>query len=238
MPEAVDIIIEITRKGPGPMTFKISVKACFEEATGTTPFPSSESTASVYTPTGTTASVYTPTGTTASVYTPTASTSSSIYTGVSSVQSTSVYVTPTASESSSIHTSSQSGSTSSVYGTPTTVCTVEEGMDEPKFIPDRNIRDKNNRVPENVDRLRPRNRRPYTVDTNTVTIRFLFEPAIPVESLKLINPDNVDSIEVTYISPRRPNQEVPVVEVIITLFNRSSIIFKEVSCRRMKYCSC
>ncbi|XP_053374145.1 uncharacterized protein LOC128546814 [Mercenaria mercenaria] len=84
-------------------------------------------------------------------------------------------------------------------------------MDEPKFIPDRNIRDNDNRPIKDADNLRPRNNNPFTVDRNTVTIRFVFNPAIPVESLKMIRPNNVDSITVTYISPRNSRPK-PVVE--------------------------
>ncbi|XP_053374146.1 uncharacterized protein LOC128546815 [Mercenaria mercenaria] len=48
-------------------------------------------------------------------------------------------------------------------------------------------------------------RQEYSHDT------IVFNPAIPVESLKMIRPNNVDSITVTYISPRNSRPK-PVVE--------------------------
>jgi hypothetical protein len=113
--------------------------------------------------------------------------------------------------------------TTSVYVTPTTVCTVEEGMDEPKFVPDENIRDSNNRPIKDADNLRPRNNNPFTVDRNTVTIRFVFNPAIPAESLKLVRPNNVDSITVTFKRPRKDRPE-SVVEVSIHVVSLKWII--------------
>lgn len=225
MPEAVDIIVEVTRKRDNaPMRFRLSIKACYEEATGTTEYPStsSGSTSSVYPSTSSlSSSVYSSsaslTASSTSGYPSTTSVSSSPYSSPSSL--TSAYPS-TSSVSSSVYTSSSglsSGPTTSVYITPTTVCTVEEGMDEPKFIPDNNIRDNKGRVPDNVQRLRPGSKNPFTVDKDTVTIRFLFNPAIPVESLELIQPKNVDSITVTYRTPRKPNQDQPVVEVISSL---------------------
>lgn len=94
-------------------------------------------------------------------------------------------------------------------------------MDEPKFIPDGNIRDINDRVPDDVDRLRPKSRRPFTVDSNSVTLRFLFEPRIPVESLHLVRPENVNSITVTYKKPKKTNEEVQVVEVNVLRYFES-----------------
>ena len=177
-------MIEVTRKRPNqPMTFRLSVKACYEEGSATSTYSSipSVQTASSSAYSGLTASAFTP-GQTGSL-------TSSAY--------------------------GQSSSSSSVYVTPTTVCTVEEGMDNPKYIPDRNIRNPNGRTPEDADRLRPSSRRPYTVDRNREIIRFLLNPARPVESLELVNPENVRDFTVRYVRPGRPQNPVTVVEVQI-----------------------
>ena len=179
MPEAVDVLIEVKRKRPNePMTFRLSVKACYEEGSATSTY---SSVPSVHTA------------------------SSSVYSAITSGQSGSV--------TSSAY--GQSSSASSTYGTPTTVCTVEEGMDNPKYIPDRNIRNPNGRTPEDADRLRPSSRRPYTVDRNREIIRFLLSPARPIESLELVNPENVRDFTVRYIRPGRPGNPVTVVEVLL-----------------------
>jgi hypothetical protein len=182
MPEAVDIILEVSRKRPNqPMSFRISVKACFEEGT---PTPS----------------VTTSVPTTSSPY--------STLTATSIETTSGVYTTSTPST-----VSTQGTSTSSVYITPTTICTVEEGMDDPQNIPDSNIIDETGKTPADVGRLRPTSRTPFSVNKRTYTIRFLFRPAIPVERLEVIRPDNVDSITVKYVSPSRPNSPVDVVTV-------------------------
>lgn len=205
MPEVVDIIIEFIRDRPNkPMEFRISVKACFEEATGST-----TSTSSVYTQgTGSTSS---------SVYV-TSSGPGLSYTGSrsASVSGPSVTYTSLGSQSGSI--SSGPSATGSVSTSATTVCTVEEGMDEPQYIPNENIKDPNDRVPNNVNGLRPGNKNPFTVNRPTYTVRLLFQPAIPAESLKLIRPTNVDTLSVWYISPRRPNSRIEVVDVSVFAF--------------------
>ena len=205
MPEAVDVIVDIYRKPNSnqEMTFQISIKACFKEVTGTT--------------SGTT--TYETTSSPSTVYTPSSSSSTSIVT----TQVPSSTYTTSSSSTSGIYTSSTSGETpetsssfTSVYITPTTVtteCTVEEGMDEPQFIPNSNIRDNRNKVPKNVEKLRPRSKQPFSVDQNTYTLTFLFPSPIPVESVELQNPTNVESFTVTYTSPSRPNKDEPVAEV-------------------------
>jgi hypothetical protein len=200
MPEAVDIILEVSRKRPNqPMSFRISVKACFEEETPTTPVTSSVPTTSSPYSTLTASSIETTSG----VFT-------------TSIPST---VTTQGTEASSVHV------------TPTTVCTVDEGMDDPKNIPDSNIIDETGKTPADVGRLRPTSRTPFSVNKRTYTIRFLFRPAIPVERLEVIKPDNVDSITVKYVSPSRPNNPVDVVTVS-SLYDSELYRFLEVLAQR------
>ena len=190
MPEAVDIILEVVKKPSAyEMSFRVSIKACFEEETSQTT-PSTSSSIS-------------------------SSTSSSTFSSSSTSSSSSSTAQTSSSSSSPVETTPGSTTSTSVYLTPTTVCTVSEGMDRPKSIPRENIRDNNDRIPEGADNLRPSSDTPFTVDRNTVTIRFLFNPAIPVESLDVIQPRNVESITVYYIRPRS-TRRIPVVTVIVS----------------------
>jgi hypothetical protein len=106
-----------------------------------------------------------------------------------------------------VHTSS------SVY---TTECTISEGMDEPQFIPNNNIRDdKDDKVPKDVENLRPDSKKPFSVNVDKITLKIWFMPAVRLASIRLISPDNVDSITVWYIKPTsRTSRESPVVQVI------------------------
>lgn len=188
MPEAVDILLEVVKKpSADEMKFRVSIKACFEEVTTPTSSSSSSSTS----------------GSTSS------STSSSTLTSVpeTSSSTSSLYTTGTTPESTT---------STSVYLTPTTVCTVTEGMDRPKSIPRENIRDNNDRIPQGAENLRPNAENPFTVDRNSFTVRFLFNPAIPVESLELIRPRNIEDITVSYVQPRN-NKRIPVVEVCLNI---------------------
>ena len=212
---AMDVTITVVRDdNDEPMRFRVSIKACVKEET--TPYTTTSSTStstSAYpgttstTSTSTSAYPGTTTSTSTSAYpgtSPTTSTSTSAYPGTSPTTSTSTSVYPGTSPTTS-------STTSSVYITPTTVCTVEEGMDDPQYIPDENIDDGGNSEP--VSRLRPSTNKPYSVDRRTITIKFTFVRPMPLESVRLINPENVQSITITYDAPGRPNTEIPVVEV-------------------------
>jgi hypothetical protein len=90
-------------------------------------------------------------------------------------------------------------------------------MDRPKSIPRENIRDDNNRIPDGAENLRPNARNPFIVNRKSFTVRFLFNPAIPVESLELIKPNNIEDITVSYVRPGS-NKRIPVVEVFVYNF--------------------
>jgi hypothetical protein len=151
-PDATEVIITFTRSDPNrPMTFQITIWACFELPTTTTPVGTTTSTA-----------------------------------------------------------------TSSVY---TTECTISEGMDEPQFIPNNNIRDdKDDKVPKDVENLRPDSNKPFSVNVDKITLKIWFMPAVRLASIRLISPENVDSITVWYIKPTsRTSRESPVVQVIAVI---------------------
>jgi hypothetical protein len=171
-PDATEVIITFTRSDPNrPMSFQITIWACFELPTTTTPV-----------------------GTTTPLVT---------YTSTQEITSTQV-VTSTSTATSSVHT---------------TECTISEGMDEPQFIPNNNIRDdKDDKVPKDVENLRPDSNKPFSVNVDKITLKIWFMPAVRLASIRLISPENVDSITVWYIKPTsRTSRESPVVQVIAVI---------------------
>lgn len=96
-----------------------------------------------------------------------------------------------------------------------------EGMNEPQLIPADNIRtDDNNETPNRVkNNLRPNSDTPFTVDAESITMKFWFMPAIPIESVQLVTFKNVESITVSYIKPESAvSKEVKVVTVSILYY--------------------
>jgi hypothetical protein len=90
-------------------------------------------------------------------------------------------------------------------------------MDEPLFIPNKNIRDDDGeKIEDDVEMLRPGSSRPFSVNKrrNRIVFRIWFMPAVRLSSIQLLNPRNVDSITVWYIKPSsKTSKERPVVEV-------------------------
>ena len=196
-PDAQEVIIEVNRRDPDePMSFQVKLWACYEVVTETT--PSAGTTSSAYAGTSGTASGFTQT---ASEYTSGfgSATTSSAYAGTSGTASG---FTQTASE----YTTGGAGAT--------TVCNIDEGMDEPQYIPNKNIRDENDKVPEDVGMLRPGSNRPFSVNRNTILLKVWLMPARRLASVRLIRPDNVEYITVWYIRPTsKTSRERPVAEV-------------------------
>jgi hypothetical protein len=235
-PEAVDIIVEVKRdRSNSPMTFRIAVKACFEEVTVSTTsgylVPSTSTTSGYVGPS--TSSGYVPSTSTSSGYVAPTSTSSGY---VAPTSTSSGYVAPTSTSSGYVApTSTSSGyvaptSTSSGYVAPSTssgtVCTMVEGMKDPQFIPAKNIRAENDKTPKDVDNLRPDSKTPFSVNGPKYLIKIWFMPEIPIESFKLINPKNVESMTVWYIKPSsRTSREVKVVTVSILVTSRNGTHF-------------
>ena len=196
-PDAQEVIIEVNRKDPDePMSFQVKLWACYEVVTETTPSA------------GTSSSGYAGTSSTASGFTQTASEYTS---GVGSVTSSSAYAGTSSTASGFTQTSS--GYTSGGAGA-TTVCNIDEGMDEPQYIPNKNIRDENDKVPEDVGMLRPGSNKPFSVNRNKILLKVWLMPARRIASVRLIRPTNVDSITVWYIKPTsKTSRERPVAEV-------------------------
>jgi hypothetical protein len=93
-----------------------------------------------------------------------------------------------------------------------------DGMDEPLFMPRRNIRVDGNEAPEDIDNLRPNSRRPFEVDQDSVVIILWFMPAIPIESFRMVTFDNVESITVWFVTTTgRRTRRVLAVEVCCLL---------------------
>ena len=201
MPEAVDVLIEVKRKRPNqPMTFRLSVKACYEEGSATSTYSS--------VPSAITASTYG----TASGLTQTASEYTS---GVGSATTSSAYAGTSGTASGFTQTASEY--TTGGAGA-TTVCNIDEGMDEPQYIPNKNIRDENDKVPDDVGMLRPDSNKPFSVNRNRILLKVWLMPARRLASVRLIRPDNVESITVWYIRPTsKTSRERPVAEVITQL---------------------
>ena len=106
-------------------------------------------------------------------------------------------------------------------GITTSTCTMVEGMNEPQLIPADNIRtDNNNETPNRVkNNLRPNSETPFTVNDESITLKFWFMPAIPIESVQLVTSDNVKSITVSYIKPESAvSRAVKVVTVRILYY--------------------
>lgn len=95
----------------------------------------------------------------------------------------------------------------------TTRCEVVEGMDDPQFIPDNMIKVDGKMMPDSPGNLRPDSARPFRVNQNRITVRFTFQPSVPVESVRLPTSMNVESFTVEYVRPSRPNDKVPVADV-------------------------
>ena len=86
-----------------------------------------------------------------------------------------------------------------------------EGMDEPLFIPERNI-DVDGSTPTNVADLRPGSNNPFVVNQNTVTITFTYTTPAKTDTVKLTTSENVESFTVKYTEPGS-NTPVTVVTV-------------------------
>jgi hypothetical protein len=87
-------------------------------------------------------------------------------------------------------------------------------MDDDQLIPNNNIVDENNDVPDDVEMLRPNSRRPFSVKRNKITLKFWLMPERRIASIKLINPVGVQSIAVWFIRPSlRASKERAVVKV-------------------------
>lgn len=207
-PATIEVIFTVTRKDPDePMTFQVSLKACFVVETETTPTSSVPITSSPY-------GSLTSGSISASGLTYSASASAvtpSVYSGSSS--SGSSEYTGSISASGPSYTGSVSGS--GTYSSPsTTPCNVVEGMDDPLYIPNRNIRYEDDEIPDRVQRLRPDSENPFSVNKGTVTLKVWFMPAVRISSFKVIKPENVESITVWYIkSTSRTSKSRPVVQV-------------------------
>ena len=96
-----------------------------------------------------------------------------------------------------------------------------EGMNEPQLIPADNIRtDNNNETPNRVkNNLRPNSETPFTVNDESITLKFWFMPAIPIESVQLVTSDNVGLITVSYIKPESAvSNDINVVTVRILYY--------------------
>ncbi|WAQ93605.1 TSP1-like protein [Mya arenaria] len=233
-PDAVDVIITFYRANPNqPMKIRVSIKACFKQVTTTTtPYttPMTQTTPYISTTTsyGTTSTTPYTTSTSSSEGTTTSygTATTTPYTTSTSEGTTTSYGTTTTTPYTS--TSTPEGTTTTpfettIYVTPTTAttpyttssvmttrCEVEEGMDEPQYIPDDKIVDVDDETPDDVGKLRPNSNRPFVADKNKLIIKFWFMPAVPVESVRLPTADNVDYFTVSYLRPRQGTPEVVV----------------------------
>lgn len=110
-----------------------------------------------------------------------------------------------------------------LFSVGTTPCTTFEGMDDPLYMPRRNILVDDAEAPSDIDNLRPGSEEPFTVDRDIVMFTFWFMPAVPIESIRLTRSTNVESMSVSFIRPdSRSSRPVVVddVSIVSSTFKR------------------